>query len=611
MTDHTPSSANQDLSVLLEHAPRATDLATRLVAAGPKAAHVSTSETHEIAEFVHAAIAALRGSVACSPAADEKFVALFPNDGLSSAQFHELWERAGKYLNPNNSARENLPRQVGKFAAFVAREARGDGMAPERIIQAIRVAGFRDHPTDITRKCVNAIVNEVTPLLKPKQYSALAHESTSRPHGAPDVSAHQYHILKTDPDQFQAVVSGVKTFEIRLNDRGYAVGDVLGLRETRHTGAEMRAGAPLEYTGHECQRLISHVLTGYGLADGWCCLSFELPNAVGASAPEAVKRAENIQVLISRFRNATRNDAKNGGRAYFEAARAIEDELRQAVDALASAPLAGERADVDLSELAIKCGAVISTDDLSWTFSYSAMRNFCVRARAALASAPVAGEAVAYAIHNVDLKGDVRVYAVKPLEGPESMQDDAGWGDRWAGNRPLVYGDAAPQASKPAECAEECPPNQVCDHCQGTGGKDAAAPKKDIMRFNIHGTLINPHPNGMYVRYEDHHAALASVSVAKPKRAPLDDQDALGVAGHDRLLRAAATQEVKDGIGAMDALHDLAIKHGASRTAAAGFAHVANGAFASLEGQVHDEIRRRVAAEKAAQKPATSGDSHE
>lgn len=75
------------------------------------------------------------------------------------------------------------------------------------------------------------------------------------------------------------------------------------------------------------------------------------------------------------------------------------------------------------------------------------------------------------------------------------------------------------------------------------------------------------------------------------------------VTGHDRLLRAAATQEAKDGIGAMDALHDLAIKHGACRTAAAGFAHVANGAFAALEGQVRDEIRRRVAAEKAAQNP--------
>lgn len=285
MTDHTSYSANEDLSVLLELAPRAADLATRLVAAGPKAAHVSASETHEIAEFIHAAIAALRGSAARASAADGNFIALFPNDVLCSAQFHELWERAGKDLSSNYSAQENLPRQVGKFAAFVAREARGDGMAPERIIQAIRAAGYRDHPTDIARGCVNAIVNEVTPLLKPKQYPALARELASSVPAEPGVSTRQYHILKTDPDQFQAVVSGAKTFEIRLNDRGYAVGDVLGLRETRHTAADMRAGAPLVYTGRECQRFISHVLTGYGLAEGWCCLSFELPDAGGGSSP--------------------------------------------------------------------------------------------------------------------------------------------------------------------------------------------------------------------------------------------------------------------------------------------------------------------------------------
>lgn len=95
----------------------------------------------------------------------------------------------------------------------------------------------------------------------------------------------RYHILKTDPEAFQTVLSGAKTFEIRLNDRAYAVGDVLGLRETKHTGAEMQAGAPLVYTGRECQRFVSHVLTGYGLADGWCCLSFRLPHAAGESIP--------------------------------------------------------------------------------------------------------------------------------------------------------------------------------------------------------------------------------------------------------------------------------------------------------------------------------------
>lgn len=86
---------------------------------------------------------------------------------------------------------------------------------------------------------------------------------------------------------FQAVLSGAKTFEIRLNDRGYSVGDVLGVLETKHTGAEMGAGLQLIYTRRECQRFVSHVLTGYGLAKGWRCLSFTLPHADGASAPVA------------------------------------------------------------------------------------------------------------------------------------------------------------------------------------------------------------------------------------------------------------------------------------------------------------------------------------
>ncbi|MDF8361904.1 hypothetical protein, partial [Achromobacter anxifer] len=43
------------------------------------------------------------------------------------------------------------------------------------------------------------------------------------------------------------------------------------------------------------------------------------------------ERMENIHSLISQFRNATRDDAKNGGRNYFEAASALESKLRQAV----------------------------------------------------------------------------------------------------------------------------------------------------------------------------------------------------------------------------------------------------------------------------------------
>lgn len=92
------------------------------------------------------------------------------------------------------------------------------------------------------------------------------------------------HYLKTDPAVFDAVKSGHKTFELRKDDRGYQVGDVLILQKTKYTGAEMKAGAPLEFTGWDgekwlpeglCHLLVTHVLKGpiYGLAEGWVIMS--------------------------------------------------------------------------------------------------------------------------------------------------------------------------------------------------------------------------------------------------------------------------------------------------------------------------------------------------
>lgn len=88
----------------------------------------------------------------------------------------------------------------------------------------------------------------ITPLLPiaAKSYSNRPRSvSMTNQNNATQAQGDRYHILKTDPETFQADLSGAKTFEIRLNDRGDAVGDVLGLRETKHIGAEMRAGAPL------------------------------------------------------------------------------------------------------------------------------------------------------------------------------------------------------------------------------------------------------------------------------------------------------------------------------------------------------------------------------
>jgi hypothetical protein len=67
------------------------------------------------------------------------------------------------------------------------------------------------------------------------------------------------HDLKTWPDFFQAIVDGVKTFEIRKNDRDYKVGDTLNLMEY--------APGPDEYTGREIRKSVVYLLNG-DLAEG-------------------------------------------------------------------------------------------------------------------------------------------------------------------------------------------------------------------------------------------------------------------------------------------------------------------------------------------------------
>ena len=83
------------------------------------------------------------------------------------------------------------------------------------------------------------------------------------------------HELKTDPAVFDAVCEGRKTFEIRKDDRLFAVGDLLKLRKTKHSGREMAEGAPLEYDGPPLYVYVTYILRGpiYGLADGWVIMS--------------------------------------------------------------------------------------------------------------------------------------------------------------------------------------------------------------------------------------------------------------------------------------------------------------------------------------------------
>lgn len=72
------------------------------------------------------------------------------------------------------------------------------------------------------------------------------------------------HRVKSHPEYFALAQSGVKQFELRINDRGYAVGDFLHQVEY-----EPMTGA---YSGDELLQVITCVISGPWLAPGFVAL---------------------------------------------------------------------------------------------------------------------------------------------------------------------------------------------------------------------------------------------------------------------------------------------------------------------------------------------------
>lgn len=79
------------------------------------------------------------------------------------------------------------------------------------------------------------------------------------------------HDLKTWPEWYEPSLSGEKPYEIRKNDRNFAVGDILLLREY----SPARVGFPGYYTGRWMKRQITHILEGgkFGVERGYAILS--------------------------------------------------------------------------------------------------------------------------------------------------------------------------------------------------------------------------------------------------------------------------------------------------------------------------------------------------
>lgn len=76
------------------------------------------------------------------------------------------------------------------------------------------------------------------------------------------------HELKTWPASFQAILSERKRFDLRKNDRGYKVGDILYLREY-----DMETHS---YTDQEFWVRVTYIMAhGEWLTSSYVCMSIE------------------------------------------------------------------------------------------------------------------------------------------------------------------------------------------------------------------------------------------------------------------------------------------------------------------------------------------------
>lgn len=75
------------------------------------------------------------------------------------------------------------------------------------------------------------------------------------------------HILKCENPHFEDVWRGVKTFELRYNDRDYQRNDVLFLKEYNARNQT--------FSGRWVVVQVTHILR-HGLREGWVCMSIQL-----------------------------------------------------------------------------------------------------------------------------------------------------------------------------------------------------------------------------------------------------------------------------------------------------------------------------------------------
>jgi hypothetical protein len=78
-----------------------------------------------------------------------------------------------------------------------------------------------------------------------------------------------FHELKTDTDYFGLLIGGLKSFEVRRDDRGFKAGDVLILREYDPVKKN--------YTGRVCTRQVNYILRleELGFIGNYCVMAIK------------------------------------------------------------------------------------------------------------------------------------------------------------------------------------------------------------------------------------------------------------------------------------------------------------------------------------------------
>lgn len=107
------------------------------------------------------------------------------------------------------------------------------------------------------------------------------------------------HYLKIKPEYYKDVECGLKTFELRKNDRNFQVGDILMLIKLDSEGNETDqvARAKVNYILKDCPQ--------YGLKDGYAILGIGVENRINfKSADFAVKP---VPVCLSNLDNCIKD----------------------------------------------------------------------------------------------------------------------------------------------------------------------------------------------------------------------------------------------------------------------------------------------------------------